>query len=82
MEKTDYPYPEGQKMLKRLRDQVGANKLMWGSDSPFGLTMWCTYKQSIDFIRIHCDFLTADEKEQILGVNSARLFGIDPYHPD
>lgn len=78
----DYPYPEGQNMLKRLRDQVGAGKLLWGSDSPVGLTMWCTYRQSIDFIRIHCDFLTADEKEQILGVNSARLFGIDPYHPD
>lgn len=78
----DYPYPEGQEMLKQLRDQVGANKLMWGSDSPFGLTMWCTYKQSIDFIRIHCDFLTTNEKEQILGVNSANLFGIDPYHPN
>ena len=39
----DYPYPEGQQMLRRLRDRVGADKLLWGTDSPVGLTMWCTY---------------------------------------
>lgn len=78
----EYPYPEAQGMLRRLRDRVGADKLLWGSDSPFGLTMWCTYRQSIDFIRVHCDFLTEDEKEQILGGNVARMFGIDPYRSE
>ena len=77
----DYPYREDQRMLKRLRDQVGADKLMWGSDSPVSLTMWCTCIQSIDFIRVHCDYLTVGEKREMLGVNAARLFGIYPYHP-
>jgi hypothetical protein len=34
----------------------------------------------MSFVRVHCDFLTADEKEQILGLNTASLFGIDPYY--
>jgi len=76
---ADYPYPEGQAMLRALRDQVGAEKLVWGSDSPWGLTTWCTYRQSLDFIRVHCDFLDADEIDQILGLNAAGILGIDPY---
>ena len=79
---ADYPYPEGQAMLRALRDQVGAEKLVWGSDSPWGLTVWCTSRQSLDFIRVHCDFLDADEIDQILGVNVAGILGIDPYHDD
>ena len=73
----DYPYPEGQQQLHILRDQVGATKLLWGSDSPFGMSAWCTYRQAIDFIRRHCDFLSGEEKALILGGNAARLFGIE-----
>ena len=73
----DYPYPEGQKLLRELRDRAGAESLLWGSDSPYGMTQWCTYRQSLDFIRVHCDFLSADEKASILGGNAARLFGVE-----
>jgi predicted TIM-barrel fold metal-dependent hydrolase len=76
----DYPYPTGQRQLEHLRDRVGAEKLLWGSDSPVGMTMWCTYRQSLDFIRLHCDFLSQDEKDLILGGNAAGLFGIEPFH--
>ena len=72
-----YPYPEGQAQLRELRDAVGAEKLLWGSDSPYGMSAWCTYRQAIDLIRLHCDFLSADEKGLILGGNAARLFGLD-----
>lgn len=73
----DYPYPEGQRLLRALRDRVGAESLLWGSDSPYGMTQWCTYRQSLDFIRVHCGFLSADERAAILGGNAARLFGLD-----
>ena len=73
----DYPYPEGQQQLRDLYNQVGAAKLLWGSDSPFGMSAWCTYRQAIDFIRRHCDFLSNEEKDLILGGNAARLFGIE-----
>jgi predicted TIM-barrel fold metal-dependent hydrolase len=72
----EYPYPEGQKQLKQLRDELGAEKLLWGSDSPYGLSAWCTYTQSLDFIRAHCDFLSADEKGLILGGNAQRIFDV------
>ena len=73
----DYPYPEGQRQLRDLRDRVGAEKLLWGSDSPFSMGMWCTYRQSLDFVRLHCDFLSQEEKDLILGGNAARLFGVE-----
>lgn len=72
-----YPYSEGQQQLKQLRDSVGAHKLLWGSDSPYSMSMWCTYRQALDFIRLHCDFLTREEKDLILGGNVAKLFDID-----
>ena len=72
----DYPYPRGQQQLRQLRDRVGAHKLLWGTDSPFGASMWCTYRQALDFVRLHCDFLTQDEKDLILGGNAAKLFGV------
>jgi predicted TIM-barrel fold metal-dependent hydrolase len=70
----EYPYPEGQKQLKYLRDELGAEKLLWGSDSPYGMSAWCTYRQALDFIRIHCDFLSQEEKDLILGGNAERIF--------
>jgi predicted TIM-barrel fold metal-dependent hydrolase len=73
----DYPYVEGQEMLSWLCEQVGVEKLMWGSDMPYSGGFWCTYKEAVDFIRLHCDFLSAAEKNLILGGNAAQMFGID-----
>ncbi len=72
----EYPYPQGQELLKRLCDGLGVEKLLWGSDMPFGAE-WCTYRQAIDYIRLHCNFLSECEKGLILGGNAARLFGLD-----
>jgi hypothetical protein len=42
-----FPYPEGQRMLRHLCTAVpdGVSKLLWGSDSPYSLTSWCTCVQ-------------------------------------
>ena len=77
----DYPYPESRKLLRRLRDRVGAESLLWGSDSPYGMSEWCIYRQLLDFIRVHCDFLSAAEKALILGGNTVRLFGLERSAP-
>jgi hypothetical protein len=37
---------------------------------------FCTYKQSIDYVRRYCPFLTAPEKDMILGGTMDRLLGI------
>ena len=73
----EYPFAEGQEMLNWLCDLVGVEKLMWGSDMPYSGGYWCTYRQAVDYIRLHCDFLSAAEKNLILGGNAARMFDID-----
>jgi predicted TIM-barrel fold metal-dependent hydrolase len=71
----DYPYPEAQALIRDLRDRFGAGKLVWGSDMP-NVERFCTYKQSVDYVRRYCDFLTAGEKDMILGGNVAELIGL------
>ena len=71
----DYPYPEAQALVRDLRDRLGAGKLVWGSDMP-NVERFCTYKQSLDYVRRYCDFLSASEKDLILGGNAAALIGL------
>jgi len=71
----DYPYPEAQALVRGMRDVFGATKLVWGSDMP-NVERFCTYRQCVDYVRRHCTFLSASEKDAILGVNIARLMGI------
>ena len=73
----DYPYPEARALIRDLRERYGAEKLVWGSDMP-NLERFCTYRQGVDYIRRHCDFLSAEEKDRILGGNLADLLGIAP----
>jgi predicted TIM-barrel fold metal-dependent hydrolase len=71
----DYPYPEAQALVRQLRDRFGAEKLIWGSDMP-NVERFCTYRQCVDYVRRHCTFLSASEKDRILGGNAADLLGI------
>jgi predicted TIM-barrel fold metal-dependent hydrolase len=73
----EYPFDAGQVLLRRLRDEVGIEKLLWGTDMPYSGGMWCTYRQAANYIRLHCEFLTPEEKDLILGGNAARLFHIE-----
>ena len=69
----EYPYPEGQELVKRVCDAAGAETLTWGSDMPSAAGFWCTYKQSLDHIAVHCEFLMQEERDLILGGNAARI---------
>ena len=73
----EYPYTERQERLHKWCDEVGAEKLMWGSDMPFCGGIWCSYRQAIDYIRLHCDFLSCQEKNLVLRGNVARMFELD-----
>lgn len=68
----EYPYPEAQALIRGLRDRFGAAKLIWGSDMP-NVERFCTYRQCVDYVRNHCSFLSADEKDRVLGGNAAEL---------
>ncbi len=72
----EYPFHGAQEKIRQLREELGGvEKMMWGSDQPSG-RLDCTYRQAADYIRLHCDFLTQEEKGLILGGNVARMFGI------
>jgi predicted TIM-barrel fold metal-dependent hydrolase len=71
----DYPYPEAQRLIEDMRNKLGADRLVWGSDMP-NVERFCTYRQSIDYVRRYCSFLTASEKDLILGGTMDRLLGV------
>ena len=49
--------------------------MMWGSDMP-NVERFCTYRQSLDYVRRYCEFLIGHEMDLILGGNAARLYGL------
>lgn len=73
----EYPYVEAQALIRQMRDLFGADRLVWGSDMP-NVERFCTYTQCVDYVRRHCMFLSASEKEAILGGNVAALLGLRP----
>jgi predicted TIM-barrel fold metal-dependent hydrolase len=73
----DYPYPEAQVLIQDMRDKLGAERLMWGSDMP-NVERFCTYKQSLDYVKRYCTFFTAREKDKVLGGTCAAVYGIAP----
>ena len=68
-----YPFPSAIKAIKEAADEVGMEKLMWGSDYPRTITA-ITYKMSYDFITKSKE-LTDDEKQLFLSDNAKQFFG-------
>ena len=48
---------------------------MWGTDMPY-LARFCTYGQAVDQFRVHCEFLTDEDRDQILGGTVSRVMGL------
>jgi len=71
----EYPYPLAQKVTREAYEAIGADKLVWGADMPM-LMRTCTYRQAIDFVRRHCNFLSEAEKNFVLGENACKLLGL------
>ena len=69
-----YPFPSAVRAIREAADEVGIDKLMWGSDYPRTITA-ITYKMSYDFITKSRGVLTGEEKEKFLGRNAQRFFG-------
>ena len=70
-----YPFKGAVRAILQAADEVGMDKLMWGSDYPRTITA-ITYRMSFDFILKSPDF-TEESKELFLGLNAARFYGID-----
>ena len=68
-----YPFPSAIRAIKEAADEVGMEKLMWGSDYPRTITA-ITYKMSYDFVTKSKE-LTDDEKRLFLAGNAKQFFG-------
>jgi len=69
----EYPYMEAQQLIRHLYNTLGANRLIWGSDIP-NVERYCTYAQSLNYLKEHCNFLPKSDKELILGKNVIKIF--------
>ena len=70
-----YPFKGAVKAIRQAADEVGMDKLMWGSDYPRTITA-ITYRMSYDFI-LKTSELTEHEKEQFLGLNATEFYNIN-----
>jgi len=68
-----YPFPSAIHAIKEAADEVGMEKLMWGSDYPRTITA-ITYRMSYDFVTKSTE-LTDNEKHLFLSDNARRFFG-------
>jgi len=71
----EYPYSEARTPLRVLYQELGPEKLLWGSDFP-AVERNCTYRQSLDWLRKYCDFIGPRDMEKILGGNATELFNL------
>ena len=69
----DYPYPTTQAAVKALYDTFGPGKMVWGSDAP-NVERYCTYSQSLNYLKDYCDFIPQEDMELILGKNLQAIF--------
>ncbi len=70
-----YPFPRCQELLQEAVETVGASKIAWGSDYPRpGLVAEASYKQQVEFITVECDFLSDEERQEILSGTALRVY--------
>ena len=68
----DYPWTGCQGALAGMVEQIGADRLLWGTDMPFQ-NRFCTYRQSREWIERYSTFLGPDQLAAIMGGTAARL---------
>ena len=69
----DYPYVEARPIIREYYERLGPDRLAWGSDLP-NVERFCTYRQSLDYLRRYCDFIGPADMSKICGGNIQRLF--------
>jgi predicted TIM-barrel fold metal-dependent hydrolase len=68
------PYTDLAPMIRRVFEAYGPKRLMWGSDCPFQVQDGRTYRASVELVREHLDFLTAEDRGWLLSKTAESLF--------
>lgn len=68
------PYTDLAEMIRRLVQEFGVERLMWGSDSPYQVASPHTYADSMALIRERLDFLSDSDRRALLHDTAERIF--------
>lgn len=72
--KKQPPYTDLAPMIRRVRDAFGAGRLMWASDCPYQVGPGHNYADAVRLVREGLDFLSVEEKAEILHNTAERVF--------
>jgi predicted TIM-barrel fold metal-dependent hydrolase len=72
--KKQPPYAELAQLIQRVVAAFGPERCMWESDCPFQVQSPHTYEASLHLVRDRLEFLTAADKEWLLGRTAEKLF--------
>ena len=72
--KKQPPHHELIPMIRRLCETFGTRRLMWASDAPYQIDAPNSYAASVALIRDHIDFVTDEERRQLLRTTAEETF--------
>ncbi len=65
---AEYPYPEQRAVFGRIAAAFGPRRLAWGSDYPVSPWVACTFRQTLDVVRVHCaDIFQPEDLAWVMG---------------
>jgi predicted TIM-barrel fold metal-dependent hydrolase len=73
----DFPYADTMWLVRTIYEHFGPDRLCWGSDYPV-VRFFMTYRQSLEVVRAHCDFMPEADRARILGGTIAGLLARRP----
>jgi predicted TIM-barrel fold metal-dependent hydrolase len=70
-----YPFAQAKVTLQRALERIRAEDILWGSDYPRpGLVADASYKQQLEFVTVECDFMSAVQRDRILGGTALAIY--------
>ena len=70
----DFPFPTVERYIRLAIEQIGPDKLMWGTDQP-GLLGVLSYPQLVRLGHLHTRFLSSEDQARIMGETARQVFG-------
>ena len=74
LSKEAYPWRDSQRLVKRLYDAFGPQRLMWATDWPILEASHAEYAQALTLVRDDMPFLNADDKSWMLSKTIERVW--------
>lgn len=68
----NFPCADMHWIARAIHERFGAARLCWGSDYPVS-RRYMTYRQSLEIVRRHCDFIAPADMPAVLGGTMAQL---------